>query len=376
MTHLQCFHQPLILINDLNHFEKIMPNPKTQLIGLATALLTLCSSSVFAWGERGHDIVTRVAVQNLAVLSDSNLSFTKPFRQRDHMLSHLSNTPDIVWRAKYMSKADRDLNYPTHFINLERVYESVKSLEDIDLNYADYAKKARNKGIKDPAGVGTGPWRVIQLHSLMVASLKAAGAGKQRDDRIEATNQALLYAGLMSHFVGDLANPHHTSANYNGQLTGNTGLHAYFESDVVGVLPLGLSSQTRAMLQPSLLRTTVLKGMDKDKREAIVSDPRRLIFSLVVNSQNNLDRLTELDNQYSLLAASSDSKQSAIRELPEDVAPLFHGFITERLAIGAAVLSQLWLTAWQQAGNPDLSDYKSYDYPVKPDFIAPDYLVE
>jgi len=120
----------------------------------------------------------------------------------------------------------------------------------------------------------------------------------------------------------------------------------------------------------------VLKGTNTEQRETIMSEPGKLIFSLVVNSQNNLERLTELDNQYSLLEASSDPKQSAIRELPEDVAPLFHGFITERLAIGATVLSRLWLTAWEQAGRPDLSDYQSYDYAVKPEFIAPDYLVE
>lgn len=354
----------------------IMPYLKTLSIGLTVVFVALSSNSAFAWGERGHDIVTRVAVRNLNVLSDANLNLTQPFTQRDHMLSHLSNTPDIVWRAKYMSRADRDLNYPTHFINLERVYDSVKSLEDIDSNYADYARKARDKGIEEPASVGTGPWRVLQLHGLMTNSLKVAGANKDRDGHINAVNQALLYAGLMSHFVGDLANPHHTSANYDGQLTGNTGLHAYFESDVVGVLPLGLVAHTNAMLRPSLLKATVLKGLNKKQRETIMSDPRQLIFSLVVNSQNNLERLTELDNQYSLLEASSDAKQSAIRELPEDVAPLFHGFITERLAIGAAVLSQLWLTAWEQAGKPDLSDYQSYDYAVKPEFIAPDYLVE
>jgi hypothetical protein len=353
-----------------------MSHLKISLAGLTAVFVVICTSPAFAWGERGHDIVTRVAVQNLSVVGNGDLSLTTPFTKRDHMLSHLSNTPDIVWRAKYMSKQDRGLNYPTHFINLERVYQSVNSLNDVDLDYADYAKAARDKGIEDPASVGTAPWRVLQLHGLMTKSLLKAGASESVNERVEAINQALLYAGLMSHFVGDLANPHHATANYNGQLTGNTGLHAYFESDVVGVLPLGLSAQTKAMLQPSLLKVTVLKEMNKQQRVTIMSDPRLLIFSLVVNSQNNLGRLIELDNEYSLVEASSDARKSAIRELPQDVAPLFHGFITERLAIGAAVLSQLWLTAWEQAGKPDLSDYQSYDYEVKPEFIAPDYLVE
>jgi hypothetical protein len=152
-----------------------MSHLKNSVAGLTVFFVVIFSSSAFSWGERGHDIVTRVAVQNLSVLSDGNLSLIKPFTKRDHMLSHLSNTPDIVWRAKYMSQQDRDLNYPTHFINLERVYKSVKSLDDIDFNYSDYAKAARAKGIEDPSSVGTAPWRVLQLQGLMTKSLLRAG---------------------------------------------------------------------------------------------------------------------------------------------------------------------------------------------------------
>jgi len=59
-----------------------------------------------------------------------------------------------------------------------------------------------------------------------VKSLKSAkehGAAKEKEKFIEAVNQALLYGGIMSHFVGDLAEPHHTSANYDGWLTGQGG---------------------------------------------------------------------------------------------------------------------------------------------------------
>jgi len=59
----------------------------------------LVTFNAFAWGERGHDLGTRVAVQNLRALSGDDPAVVTPFLQRDHMLAHLSNVPDIVWRA-------------------------------------------------------------------------------------------------------------------------------------------------------------------------------------------------------------------------------------------------------------------------------------
>ena len=79
-------------------------------------LITLSTSSiVWGWGERGHDVVTRVAVQNLRQMTEDNTRVVTPFLARDHMLAHLSNVPDIVWRAPYMSQQDRDSNYSTHY---------------------------------------------------------------------------------------------------------------------------------------------------------------------------------------------------------------------------------------------------------------------
>jgi len=345
---------------------------------LLVLVQSIFHSSAFAWGERGHDLITRVAVQNLVRLSGANKAVTTPFTQRDHMLSHLSNVPDIVWRADYMSKSDRDLNYPTHYISLERVYDNARKLSDIDLDYSSFATAARQKGIDEPSRVGTAPWRVLQLHAMTVESLRQAGLAKSKSSKEKFVNQALSYAGLMSHFIGDLANPHHTSVNHDGQLTGNTGLHAYFENDVVSVLPLSLMAQVdeklSAFSDTALLQKTVLSEFSQDESAEAISSPETLIFSLVLNGQKNLDRLTQLDNKYSLLAPSKSERELADREPPEKVAALYQGFIVERLAIGAAVLSRFWWLAWQEAGEPDLSDFFSYYYLVKPDFIPPNYL--
>ena len=328
-----------------------------------------------AWGERGHDLITRIAVQNLVELSDDNSALTRPFLSRDHMLSHLSNTPDIVWRAPYMSKQERATNYPTHYINLEKVYDKISSVSDLDRDYAEYAKRAADRGLDAANDVGTAPWRALQFYQLMHGAFRSATAAENKQQMIEATNQALLYGGLMSHFVGDLANPHHTSSNHDGQLTGNKGLHAYFESDVVSAISFKLAARVDQKSGARLLRKTILKAYPKKAAAQHLSDPSSLIFSLVFNSHSNVNKLTKLDNRYSIIELSKDSRTPAIRKAPESVVNQFDDFVIERLAIGASVLSQLWYLAWQTAGEPDLSEYRSYLYPVKAKFIEPDFLL-
>jgi len=52
----------------------------------------------------------------------------------------------------------------------------------------------------------------------------------------------------------------------------------------------------------------------------------------------------------------------------------YHELTVERLATAAEVLANLWLKAWEDAGKPDFKGYRSFAYPVAPEFIQPDYL--
>lgn len=341
-----------------------------QRFGQAALGLTLLftSSPLWAWGERGHDLITRVAVQNLRVLSDDKQALVKPFVARDHMLGHLSNAPDIVWRAPYMSELERSENYSTHFINLEKVYAGVSLWSDLPTEYSQYRTDSQAKGF-EPEGVGSAPWRVLQLYSLMVEALRSAGQAQDKKAFEDSVNKALTMGGIMSHFVGDLANPHHTTANYDGQLTGQHGLHAYFESDVVTELPLELSARTAKKVSQKWL-----SQYSKSERKEILSDPQKLVWALVANSHSRLPELLALDVKYSLIERSTQGNDKAIRKPVGQIAKRYQRFTIERLSIGSSVLSQLWLLAWLEAGSPDLSNFRSYYYPVKPDFVRPDYI--
>lgn len=346
-----------------------------RLLPLAVAMFVV-SQQAQAWGERGHDLVTRVAVQHLREMSDDNSALMRPFLLRDHMLAHLSNTPDIVWRADYMGEEAIKANSPTHYINLEKVISGVQRWDDFPRDFKEYRALCKSKG-RDTSDVGTAPWRVLQLYKLIVEELTNLDS-KPDNLKEQHINQALVYSGLMSHFVGDLANPHHTTANYDGQLTGNKGLHAYFESMVVAELSLKLPEKIR---EKATRKGLWLSNYSRKERAEILSDPQKLVWALVADSHTKVGRLTSLDNRHSILSKSAvdtdTGKQAAAeRKPPKDAARRYEKFAVERLAVGANALATLWQLAWKDAGSPDMSQFSSYYYPVQPPFITPAYAVD
>ncbi len=347
---------------------------KNCILAFALSLSAVLPLSANAWGERGHDLITRTAVQHMRAMSDDDAKLMRPFLLRDHMLAHLSNVPDIVWRADYMSESARKANSPTHYINLEKVVSNVEKWDDFPRGFDEYRSLCKSKGY-ETSDVGTAPWRVLQLYKLVVAELVNLDA-KPEELKIRQIDKALMYAGLMSHFVANLANPHHTSANYGGQLTGNRGLHAFFESKVVSELPLSLASK---VFKRAASKRLWLRQYSKTERAEIMSDPQKLVWALVADSHVRVGDLTKLDDRYSIITKSPtdpESRESAMRKPAKDVAGYYEKFAVERLAVGTDVLARLWQLAWADAGKPDMSSFQSYYYPVQPPFITPSYSAE
>ena len=90
-----------------------------RVLALALVLGLIVPPKARAWGERGHDIVTRVAVRLLAAKIAKGTPLALQFGRKEFMLGHLSNVPDIVWRNQ--GEAIEKINAPTHFLDLEYV---------------------------------------------------------------------------------------------------------------------------------------------------------------------------------------------------------------------------------------------------------------
>jgi hypothetical protein len=348
-------------------------NQRRYFSALAFILLFCMTTHLHAWGARGHDIITQLAIYLLQNAEHDRQIFSTIFKRHEKEMVYLSNVPDRVWRASSMGDSERKLNATSHYINLE--YLDKKPLGSLQQgsSYQEARRIASEQNIDLVNKMGTAPWRVVQLFELMKSELAYINNTRHEKSTVHL-NKAFLYADLMSHFVGDLANPHHTTRDHDGFMTGNGGLHAYFEGDVVFEMERNFLTNVISHLdEPDYLDINLLGGLNDEQKIATLNEPQKLIFSLIINSYQNLPNLISLDDKYSILTRSKDTKPASRRPAAE-VSEFYESFLTDRLTLAAHVLSHLWFLAWQQAGTPDLSAYPGFDYPQKPAFIFPDYV--
>lgn len=379
------------------------------------AFVVLHGKPALAWGERGHALVTQVAARLFVArggMGEGAEPILKPFRDKELMLAHLSNVPDIVWRSLPREQTE-SLN-PAHWINLEYLgIGDGRSVVSLSLPQAlalalqncktsrlealipcdadPGAKPTAAKREKIFAEVGSAPWRVEQLSEQMETALRSVhdpatankgkkparrgkkerqGMGKAAEAQV---NDALVAAGLLSHFVADLGQPFHATRNYDGFETGQGGIHSYYETQVVGELDLGLVGRVFETAKTLNIETL------PDAARIAGRTPRDLAFLLAAHSLGQVQVLAALDKRHAVLEPSvfrAGLKIPAKRKPAQDVASEFNGVVTEQLAWSAVFLAEIYWRTWVAAGRPDLSQFSSYVYAITADPVSVSYLTQ
>ena len=160
----------------------------------------------FAWGPAGHRWITNRAMDNLEG------RFQELFSKHRSTVVQQTMGPDY--------RKDQDPEEPSrHFIDLELYGEFPFS--DLDLNYDRMVVRWGKERVEKN---GTLPWIVQRTFERLTEAFQG-----QNLERI------LHYSADLSHYVGDLHQPFHTTENFDGQLTGQLGIHSRFESDLVNL---------------------------------------------------------------------------------------------------------------------------------------------
>lgn len=342
---------------------------KALALGLWLALLP---SSARTWGERGHHAIARAAA--LDVLEGLDLSAASAedsaryaglrdlFRDKALQLAHLSNIPDTSWRGG--DPITRALNAPTHYSDAD---QWTVNFDTIPLDYNEALAKFQGKpNLVDGAPIdlftsGTLYWRSQELFELLV------DAFKRREPR-----EAILYAGILAHFIGDASMPFHNASDHDGFITGNGGIHAYFET--AALLPE--TPELEAAVYRRLPSAYRLFNVEAKLRQGGDNAGALLAREIGKQAFGRILELRKLDDAF-VLERSTFSAQGrkvyAKRKPAESATPVFRPMIEEQLSLSAAVLARLWRAAWEQAGRPDVSRARFRAYLHEPSFIPPVY---
>lgn len=166
------------------------------------------------------------------------------------------------------------------------------------------------------------------------------------------TDSILFLAADLGHYIGDAHVPLHTTINYDGQLSGQKGIHALWES-----------------LVPEIdLKQYSLKPAG---RVQYLSDPASAIWDAIRHAHSLLPEMLEAERRISMKFPDSVKFRMVKRgdrmlqyytpEFIRAYAPEVRAMLNDQLLRSSACIANFWYTCWIDAGKPNLNALISRD---------------
>jgi S1/P1 Nuclease len=168
------------------------------------------STQAFAWGQKGHSTVNRVAISMVA-----NPQAKRFLDANSTQIIEFAKVPDIKWK----NGPDAEKEKPMHWFQMDG-YNGNRFGEEL----ADFllGKAQTELTTQFISKNGLAMWRVSDFYIQLVEALRAGNF-----------KRAIQVAGVMGHYVGDMTQPMHASSDYDGQSINNPGVHKYYETTLV-----------------------------------------------------------------------------------------------------------------------------------------------
>lgn len=184
---------------------------------------------------------------------------------------------------------------------------------------------------------GTVPWVIADLTDSLALAMR------RRDGR-----EIIRIASDLGHYIADAHVPLHTTENYDGQLTGQKGLHARWESRLPERFGTGYGLRPQSAVP--------------------IADPLQEAFRIILESETLVDSVTSLD----LKAREGIPEERLMRkrerrgrteveftaEFYDRYHALLNGMVERRLQAAIGSVASYWTTAWERAGRPDLASVR------------------
>jgi len=273
---------------------------------LVLAALLLSPAAASPWGFTGHRLIARKA---LATVPDPLRSVLAA--NADYLVEQAIN-PDL-----YRSGASD----PDHFLDMDAF--GAYPFADVPRAEKDAALRLG----KDAPSKGRLPWKIEEVYRGLVEAFRA------RD-----LPRALERAGTLCHLIADAHVPLHATENYDGQLTGQRGVHARWESDLVERNRLQLETAVapaaaQPVPDPFAFALDILRASYLHSLPMLASDRESVTGRDLAETPED-DRYD--DEYYTRFYAREASRVAA------------------RLSASASATGSLWQSAWEEAGRPDL----------------------
>lgn len=326
-------------------------------------LVSLLSPAVHAWDAAGHSAITLMALDRLKNAG------TPAWLNEDETRSRVawqSGEPDR-WRGTRTATLKHE-NDPDHYIDIEDLkgygltlrtvpmlrYEFVKALSKGRELHPDKVRPVNpaTDSAKTAEWPGFLPQAIMEHYEKLrsgmntlriLESLPDASSARRRLQIEQAKSNIRGEMGLLAHFVGDAAQPLHTTQHHHGWVgdnpkgyTADRSIHAYIDGVILAHHKLN---------RDTISKEPPAEGAKEESRVHDVQNPWSDVLAHIERSFASVEPLYELKKSGELEQAEGKK------------------FITDRLNDAAAMLADLYAAAWK-AGEPtakDIEDYLKYE---------------
>lgn len=280
---------------------------KRLLAVCACVVVTLAPEPAFAWGFAAHQLIMRRAIE----LLPRELS---PFfdRFKDEIVAHVVD-PDL-WR---------NLGWPddpNHFLDFGVAEYGKYPFEALPRDY-DAALEKFGKATLERNGLL--PWREQE----MFGNLRRAFAEFPKNAPYTTSN-VMLFSAVASHYLQDAHQPFHATDNYDGGATGNNGIHARFERDLIE----RFASRLKLMPAAPMPMTSA----------------RNAAFDALIASYQLVDQVLRADRE--AIAGKDIYDDEYYEKFFTTVQPV----LERQLSAAITATASMIIGAWDQAGRPAL----------------------
>ncbi|QDH77533.1 S1/P1 Nuclease [Echinicola soli] len=289
-------------------------------------LLLFALQSFGFWGFYAHKRINRLAVFSLPV------EMTGFYKENIVYITENAVNPD---RRRYAVKGEAE----KHYIDADVYGDSaVYTLP----RYWSAAVKLYGEDSLRKYGIA--PWNVQFVKSQLTKAFK--------DKKAPAI---LRLSADLGHYIGDINVPLHTTENYNGQLTGQEGIHGFWESRI-----------------PELLSTDFDLFIGKAE---YIPNTQLAAWDAVIQAHEAMDSVLRFEKKLS--KKFSDDKKFSFEERgtintkvyskPFTIAynQMLDGQVERQMKRSIKMIADFWYTAWVDAGQPDLTPLLNQKIPAE-----------
>jgi hypothetical protein len=333
-----------------------------------------------AWDAAGHATITLLALDRFKATAQPPVWINEEASRA--MIAWQSGEPDR-WRG-LRTPTLRHENEPDHYLDVEDLEPFGLTLRTVPMLRNEYVKAmviAREKHPEkfkpinpamDPAKTQEYPGFVAHatmehyeklrsaMNTLRILEGLADASSERRKVQIEQTKANIrVEMGLLAHFVGDTAQPLHTTTHHHGWVgdnpkgyTTDRGIHAYIDGTIVAFHKLGYETLRAAGEAKTGAKAAGEKPVAEGGKAA---EPA----ARVTDIQNPWsDVLSHVERSFAKVEPLYEMKKSG--ELEKEAGK---AFIAERLTDAGMMLGDLYAAAWK-ASEPteaQIADYLKYE---------------